>query len=369
MTLTSPLHLVKRHSKAVALALGIALAVTGGLAFIWHDHIADDARAESYGINLASTLAAQGMEAIIQPDTLHLSVLVNRMVALPAVSDARYLDANNNMLVGNLQAADPDQPTFSAPIRIGGAISGYAEVSLVEGAFRPEPTAQQIVATILLVLCMPVLTMMIGEWPVRRSRPVPVVEFPEDLQPAGPTWLVVVNLYNQLSYPSEQRREILNATRDSAQQVAQFYQGEARSVTGTGVAIEFHDIDDAAFKAVCASFVLLKVLAQNHPDGQYRIALHRLEDASNRSETIADLALLAALTKEGAISVTAPFHHSLQRPERLTAELFEHTMLDDVTTIGETAWLITDLDAKHNALLQQQADAVVGYSTPRASTL
>lgn len=372
-------QLIRRHKRAVALSLAVALLVTAGLAFIWHDPVADETRAQSYGVNLASTLAAQGMEAMLQPDALHLSVLVNRMAAMPAVSAARFLDANDNPIAQSGPVAGSNGLTHTHAVRIGGVITGYAEVTLQPGSFTPRVSGVQLLATALLVLSMPLLAMMIGEWPERRRRPIPVVEFPdEEKAPEGPQWIALVNLYNQLAYPSEQRRAILARTLAQADQVAHLYQGKAQAVTGTGVVLLFDEMEDVAFKSVCASFLLLKLLQNEEPAAEYRFALHRLETPHVSPEVTADVALLAALAREGTVLATPTFADSLQKAERLVSDTFTHPMLSDVDIVDDRATAITDLSEKHSVLIEQQASAVLGglpgaarsngYSTSSAST-
>ncbi len=371
-------QLIRRHKRAATLALLVALLVTAGLGFIWHDPVADETRAQSYGANLASTLAAQGMEAMLQPDALHLSVLVNRMAAMPAVSAARFLDANDNPVAQSGPVGRNGDLTHTQAVRIGGVITGYAEVSLQPGSFAPRVSGVQILATALLVLSMPLLAMMIGEWPEQRRRPIPVVEFPEEVKaPVGPQWMALVNLYNQLAYPSDQRRAILASTLEQANQVAHLYQGRAQAVTGTGVVLLFDEFEDVAFKAVCASFLLLKLLQHEQPAAEYRLALHRLDTPQVSPEVTADVALLAALAREGTVLATPVFASSLQKTERLVSDAFTHPMLSDVDIVDDQATAITELSEKHSALIDQQASAVLGglsseqgssYSTSSAST-
>ncbi len=374
MTLSSRFQLVKRHRSAVILASCVAIAVTGGLAFIWHDPVANQARAQSYGVNLASTLAAQGMEAMLKPDHLHLSVLANRMAALPGVDEARYLDANHTLLAES--GTSGTQLTFVEPIILGGIITGHAHIGLNENAFAPQVSNAQIFATVLLILLMPLLALMAGEWPARRRKPVPIVEFPEDEKIyEGPKWVVLINLYNQLAFPNEERRHIFAPTLESALEVAHLYQGTARLASGTGVVVEFNDIDDAAFKATCASFLLLRVLAATNAgrtqsgQAEYRVALHYASDGKVSSETLADAALLAALAKEGTLLATLEFFDTLGKVERVAWEPFRHPMLSDVEIVEDEARMLTHLSDSHNALLIQQANIVVDHSTSNASTL
>ncbi len=371
-------QLIRRHKRAAALSLAVAMLVTAGLGFIWHDPVADETRAQSYGANLASTLAAQGMEAMLQPDALHLSVLVNRMAAMPAVSAARFLDANDSPIAQSGPVTRNDGLTHTHAVRIGGVITGYAQVTLRPGSFEPRISGVQLLATALLVLSMPLLAMMIGEWPERRRRPLPVVEFPEEEKAReGPQWMALVNLYNQLAYPSDQRRAILASTLEQANQVAHLYQGRAQAVTGTGVVLLFDELEDVAFKAVCASFLLLKLLQHEEPAAEYRVALHRLDTPQLSPEVTADVALLAALAREGTVLATPVFAASLAKTERLESDLFTHPMLSDVDIVDDQATVITELSEKHSALIDQQAVAVKGglsnderrdYSTSRAST-
>ena len=353
----------------MSLALAVALLVTAGLAFIWHDPVADETRAEVYGRNLAATLAAQGVEAMLQADQLQLAVLANRMAAMSTVAEARFLDANNGMLAESRPARNELALTFSEPIRIGGVITGHAQLALHESAFKASFSTAQIAATLLLILSMPMLALIIGEWP-RPRRPIPVVEFPDEApEPTGPMWVAFINLYNQLAYPNAERKALIASTLEHAQSVAHLYQGSARTVTGTGVAVEFNGIDDAAFKATCASFLLLRVLEAHEPDAEFRVALHRVDTPPIGAEALADTALLAALAKEGTLLATPTFFDSLQKPERLSAAVFNHPMLEDVDIVDREAHVITRLEGSHAALLHRQVDTVLGYSTPSASTL
>ena len=66
---------------------------------------------------------------------------------------------------------------------------------------------------------------------------------------------------------------------------------------------------------------------------------------------------------------TPTFFDSLQKPERLSAAVFNQPMLEDVDIVDREAHVITRLEGSHAALLHRQVDTVLGYSTPSASTL
>ena len=357
----------------MALALLIATVMVGGLAAIWVDRGEAEVHAQSLGVNLASTLAVQGTEAMLQPDPLHLAVLTNRLSALPLVTRARFLDANREPIADSGAVAEGKHLEITEPISIGGVTTGYASVTIDKSAFAREATAQQVAATLLLVLLCPVLAMVLAEFRARPRQPVPIVEMPEPAAPEKrPVWFATINLYNQLAFENEQRKAVLQSALSQCAHVAHLYEGEARAVTGIGIIVEFSRVEDAAFKAVCASFLLLRVLEATEPEGEFRIALHQLAEASASDpsyEVLADATLLAALARENTLLATPDFVATLNQPERLKHEPLTHPMLEDVELVDRECTSITGLSTRARVLIEQQSAVVLGYSTPMESTL
>ena len=377
MTLSSWLDIVKRRRRTAALAFLTALATAFGLWLIWLWPTEQRDAAVAYGEQVAETLAVQGMEAMLQPDQLHLSVLTNRVASLPHVRAARFVTVNEE-LIAETGRSEETTASYSAPVVIDDTVTGYAVVELKIDGFFQTAADWQWWATAAMLLLAPLVAMFAAErWPRRRRRPIPIVEMPEEHPPVGARSVVLLNLYNQLSFPAEMRKDVVRTSLAHAEHVAQSYGGVAKSAQGVGIVLEFSapaDGDDSGedirdvLNAISSAYLLSDVLDALLPSAHYRFALHRLHNAGGQpqevgAELIADVALLASLAKEGTFAATQPLIESLSNADEapINFEQLAHPMLTDIPSLGEDAYLITTLTEPRKTELRHEANVLLGY--------
>ncbi len=376
MTLAFWLELVKRQQATGWISLLCTSIVLTGFWIIWDGSSVERSRATDYGNSITETLALQGQEAMLTPDTVHLFVLTNRLAGLRDVMGTGFYAISGAPIVesGDMTSAVADHQEFTRSVNVGQTPRGVVRVRLTAEAFSLAGRLPQFTATIALLLLTPLLTMLLHELLLIRRHRTATLEIEdqnEEEAPLAPRWLLVGNFYNQLNFSSDARREIGERVMLKAERVARLYQGSARIGVSASLLLEFAASEDAGFNAVCAAWLLNRVLAEADQDVQFRFALHRVMASPNRdirAEVIADASLLAAFAPEDSLIASHDFMTSLAQPERCLAQALDNPMLADIASITGTSFCINALAEPHSELLHQQVDALLGYSTAIAST-
>lgn len=368
MTLAFWLELVKRQQATGWISLLCTSIVLTGFWLIWDGSSVERSRAADYGNSIAETLALQGQESMLAPDTVHLFVLTNRLASLRDVMGTGFYTVAGTPIVesGDMTSAVEDHQEFTRSVSIGQAPSGIVRVRLTAEAFSLAGRLPQFIATIALLLLTPLLTMLLHELLLIRRRRAAILEIEEaDVEeaPLEPRWLLVGNFYNQLTFSSDARREISERVMLKAERVAKLYQGHARTGVSASLLLEFAASEDAGFNAMCAAWLLNEVLVEANPDVEFRFALHRVMASPNRdirAEVIADASLLAAFAPDNSLIASHDFMTSLAEPERCIAQALDNPMLADIASITGTSFSINALAAPHSELLHQQVDVLLG---------
>ena len=370
MKLTVPTLRVKSVSPAQVF---IASLLTGlGLLLLWSITRDDEGNIDHFGGSLAASLASQVTEPLIAEDLIHLGVLANRIIELPAVTGSTILNADDKMLA--LSGDARRGRTFTAQVVHNGSAIGIVRIQIDEAQFSSSPTADVIVLSLLWICLVPFATLLAGNLvlPARRKITDPPGHVESSVVETEPEicYLIAVNLFNQLSLTPEQYAKELSFARLKAAQIADLYNGQVRDLPGTGLLLRFPgtDSDDRSFHVLCAGFALSKLLAEAD---RYRIGLHLLisntEGASEscpapgEDEWVADAAVLSAMAKNNTLVVSRALFERVPYNQRIHSEPMRHRLLDELETIGGGAYLAQSLAEPHDELVSQQV-AELSYS-------
>jgi uncharacterized membrane protein affecting hemolysin expression len=369
------------------LGLTISVCVTLALGAVWLDNGDDERRFQQFGDSLALGLANLAVEPLTQLDRLTLGVLANRLLELPEVSGVSVYTLDNEMFIlnGDVQRGR----AFSQPIVRNRSIIGYVRLYLVAAPQAADSTTPLLGLSLLIAIVVPLLVVGLSELrlprtPGRQPR-VTVDESAfghESDEITVPHYLLVLNLFNQLSLKAPEREQELAHAGLLADEVAGIYYARVSKLTGRGLILEFdHTVEeDRPLQVICAAFVLERLLHDSESWGRYRLGLHLIELPRSTSPAadapeVTDAALLSALAKDSTLAVSAEFYRRVSSPEALESQRMSNPLLQELESTPADAWLISGLDSAHQAQVAQQVreiqDAAIAYpadSTSKAST-
>lgn len=361
---------------AVSFATGLSLLL------LWSMSRSEDAHVDHFGSSLASALASQVQEPLIKEDLIHLGVLANRIIELPEVIGTTVYTVNEKMLAisGDVQRGR----SFTSPVIQNDTIIGYVRLHIDEDQFGNGVPTLLIALSLLLMLAVPAgMLLLLGMEFQRKDRVPPVTpgtaatEETEVPKPDEPCYLVAVNLFNQLSLSSEQRRGQLARARVKAEAVAYLYQGEVLDLPGTGLLITFaaSGNDDRAFHVVCAAWALSQLLAAIDSTGRYRSSAHMTQLGDGKvidlgAEEIGDTAVLSALAKDNTIAISGVLFDQVPYSQRIQSEFMNNPLLEELESTGGVAYLVRGLAPPHGDLVSQQVQdlELSDHSTANEST-
>lgn len=354
----------------------VSFATGLGLLLLWSIGRDEEQRVDHFGSTLTAALASQVIEPLIAEDLIHLGVLANRIIELPEVIGTTVYTVDNKMLAisGDVQRGRP----FTQAVVLDDAIVGYVRLHIDETLFGEGLPALHLVMSLLLMLCFPAVALLwnhIGY--TRRAIKFPATVEIEDPQSPEPHYLVALNLFNQLSLPPEKCKKELAFARQMATAVAHLYQGEVLDLSGTGLLISFDatDSDDRPFHVICAASALSQLLANTDSGGRYRLSAHRFllgdgEALDLDADEVADAALLSALARDNTLAISAALFDEVPYSQRLHSEAMKNPLLEELESIGGSAYLVHGLAPPHNDLVANQVQEIsyAGPSTANEST-
>ncbi len=335
-----------------------------------HGH--EDERGEqlqAVGKSLAGGLAGLATEPLADGDRITLGVLASRVNGLEPVAGVTIYTVADDMLA---IAGEPQRGrAVIEPVVQDNTVIGYARVSLVVP--EDKSSAGALALTVLLVLLTGPLVVAAAGLKLP-ALPQPTAAAPASAQVVEVTltpkarYLLVVNLFNQLSLKPEVREQELTHAHHVANQVADLYTGHVQPLRGTGLVVEFNGGDDVErpFQIVCAAFLLSRLLRETDTHGHYRLGSHLVNLRDDEvlepiSAEVRDAALLSAVAKSGCLVVSDELFQRLARRERVAADPMSNPLLHQLETTAPNAWLLSALAAPYDALLAQQAQEL-GYA-------
>lgn len=371
-----------------------------------------------YGSTIVDRLAANAIEALLADDLIGLSLLVREYKALEDVATVAVYGADDRLLAAaDGTATSParleQQPLAGIhiqPIRIEESIAGYARV-----AIRPRPAASGQPGLLLAALASMALLTAAGAWlggridlrlhPLRdefedltgqrahaRGHLAALLELGSEVSAlrelpavAAPLrerqlYVLIVNLFNQISLPSSARLHVLEQCESALEQVCRLYGGRQEELPRTGILVTLDALSDSgdhAFHAICAALLAQRVFAnlnaERAREGEVqlalRIGLERVsEDESNSQPDVMAQAFpdsvsrgitLSALARDEGIAIGDDVLKACGDPDRLIREPLQSAALRALGGSGH-AWLIRDLAPGYRGLLERQAQLLLG---------
>ena len=369
MKLTSWLLRVKQARRNLLLGLAISFTVAASLGVAWLTDNEGPERIQHFGSALASGLATLAVEPLIQRDQIHLGVLANRLLELSEVGGVSIYTVNNEMLAisGDIRKGY----AFTQPVVQGGSIIGYVRIQLTPAPTFAENVSNATLAmSALIVLLVPLALYGLSEVQLPGSQQTAgtndIQDVPAGLnEPVVPHYLLVLNLFNQLSLTRERRdRELAHAS-FFADEIAGIYYARVCELSGTGLLLEFDDTADAdrPFQVICAAFALAQLLHAAESWGTYRLGLHMIELPRSHSPApdvaeVADTALLSALAKDSTLAVSAELYDRIGEFARFDSQPINNPLLTELESTPPAAWLINRLDPTHHSLIAEQVRAI-----------
>ena len=347
------------------LGLAISITVTAGLGVAWLSEGDDKQRIQPFGSALAAGLATLAVEPLRERDQIHLGVLANRVAELAEVTGVSIYTVNNEMLAvsGDIRKG----LAFTQPIVQAGSIVGYVRIQLTPAPVFGENASNSLLAvSALIVLLVPLALFGLSEVRLPRKSHTPassdIPEAPVGLdEPVVPHYLLVLNLFNQLSLSREQRERELAHASFFADEIAGIYYARVCELSGTGLLLEFDDTADAErpFQVICAAFALAQLLHEADSWGEYRLGLHMIELPRSHSPArdvpeVADTALLSALARESTLAMSAELYDRIGEFARFDSQPMSNPLLTELESTAPAAWLINNLDPAHQALIAEQ---------------
>jgi class 3 adenylate cyclase len=202
-----------------------------------------------------------------------------------------------------------------------------------------------------------------------------------------PLYLVVVNLFNQISLSHDERSEVLERCEALLDRVCRLYGGRHERLPGTGLVIVLDALSesgDHAFQAICAALLATRVFEdlnlERRRNGAVQLALRigverivddgeapdaDMADAAPRDrtltgnfpETVNRAVTLSALARERTIAIGDAVHGACSEPARLVTRPLQSPVLR--ATGGGSAWLVEDLAESYSGLLDRQAQLLL----------
>ena len=341
------------------IAVTAALLSSSALFLIWEGRAGEE-QDRATGELLAELAARASIDGLIDQDRIELGVVANRLTGVPRVAGVAVFTVENDLLAvsGTLEDGTP----FVHPIVLDDMLLGFARISLVPPAMAPDWMRFAFSVVALLAAAL-----LVSWWSSRMRGATPATAVDPATEPVSATesvtrYLLVGNLHNQLSLTGSERGRATAQALAVARQVAGIYRCRSMHLPGTGLLMTFPAPggDDTAFEAVCAAFLVAQCLDREASPGDYRFGLHALELQGGKSPAdypgaLEDGALLAAMGRSGTVVASEAFFGHLAEPERLEAEAFSHSMLEELHSSDRQCHLITKLDGDRQALIGRQA--------------
>lgn len=399
----------------IAIVLGVLPVTFAALAVNTQNGAAANAR---YGSTIVDRLAAHALDPLLADDLISLSLLVREYKALDDMATAAVYGADDRLLAAADGTAtsparlekEPLPGIHIQPIRLEENIAGYARIAL-----RPPAAHQHQPALLLSALAAMTLLTAAGAWlgtrldfklrPAReeleditgqqarsRGHLAALVELGEGIhagREAAPEasrlrerqlYVLVVNLFNQISLPASARHEVLDQCETALEQVCRLYGGRQEELPRTGILVTLDALSDSgdhAFHAVCAALLAQRVFANLNAERArtgdvqlaLRIGLERVSEDEGQSppevmaqafpDSVSRGITLSALARDQGIAISDGVLRACSDPERLIREPLQSAALRALGGSGH-AWLIRDLAPGYRGLLDRQAQLLLG---------
>ena len=335
-------------------------------------------RLVAFGNTSAHRLSELAVKPLLRNDNLALSALTNDMAMFDEIAGISIYSVDGQLLAvaGNF-APYTTLPTYSQEITVQDTIAGYVQILIDPDAFQTSLSDKVLQS---LWLCATGLLTVIGV--------VIGLAFRANLLASGPSikegssshasaFILVVNVFNQISLPAEARTRAMSIATARSNRVANLYAARATLLTGTGVALAFDQTDaqDRSFEVVCAALLLSRALdAMNHdhyaeerPKIRFRFGLHVGPVCTTLDELLStdnarDAVLLSALASDGHLAVSEDVMASITRTERIIGRIKDNPAAISLISTSRRYHLVEGVAPAYQTLIERQAELIIAQA-------
>ena len=352
----------------------LATAICGVcILLLWTRNDAVESDISRFGEALAQSLAHTNAGRLLNSDRIELALIASQINRFDEVAGVVFYNAANEIVA--LSGSTERGRHFTASATLNDTITGYVSVVVDTGIFAPRPQIGRWLMTLLVLVATPFLTLGVLQLSARGNRSLPIVSVPDAPSAAPrPSFSLAVNLHNQLALNRSQRDTAIADAMNMAQEVCAIHPGIAVAVPERGAVILFDQQEVTAGKAICAAFLLARLLEEFETQGEFRLYLDvsdspgapgemeqlSLDQLSENIDTDA-MMTLAALAKAGCILMAAAVYELLKEEEQQWAQPFTHPLLEDIGG-GTNHFSVNELPDQHAELGDNQARLILGFT-------
>lgn len=355
----------------------LATALCGAcLLLIWTPPQSPEGQIKRYGDALAQTLAHSNAGLMLHQQRIELAVIANQVSQLDEVDGVAFYSASNEIIA---LAGSTDRHThFTAPATLDDTITGYVTLIVDPAAFAPPSRGLAWLLSLLAMAAAPLASLGVMQLSARGNRSLPIVSVPEtpDAVPQQ-SFCLVVNLYNQLALSGTQRRQAIVDAVDMATEACAIHHGFTTELGERGVALLFDRDSVNAGQALCAAFLLQRLLSEFETEGAFRYFLTEALSPDSPTELVSlpvnaleesldlDSAMTtAALARSGSVVLAPQVFELLSENEKAWARPFDHPLITDLNDNAESPspYLVSELPEPQAQLVANQADLVLGFN-------
>ena len=363
----------KPNKSTLATALLATAICSVGLLLIWAQPTQSDPEMARFGGALSQTLAHANAGYLMHQERIELAVIANLVTRYPEVDGVVFYSAGNDIIA--MSGSQDLGQHYTASATMDDTITGYVSVVLNPGAFAAPLNIWSWLASALILLSSPFVSLAIMQFSARGNRSLPIVSVPEP-GPSSPqpAYCLTFNLHNQFALNKQAQQQAIDDALTMTQEVCAIHQGINAGIAERGVILLLDAATTPAANAICAAFLAQTLLSQFETDGEFRCCLSttstpgsaaevagvRAEDIHEAAETD-QLLMLAALAKPHSVVVTQSAYQHLNEQEQQWASTFNHPLLDDIVQ-QETIYQIEGLPDQQQQLIDSQAMLILGFN-------
>ena len=347
---------------------------------IWHYTALGDAqnRLVAFGNTSADRLSELAVKPLLSNDNLALSALTNDMAMFNEIAGISIYSVDGQLLAvaGNF-APHTTLPTYSQEITVQDTIAGYVNIFINPDAFQTSLSDKVLRSWWLCATgLLTVIGVVIG-LAFRANLSVSDPSIKEGSSSHASAFILVVNVFNQISLPADARTRAMSVATARSNRVANLYAARATLLTGTGVALAFDQTDaqDRSFEVVCAALLLSRALdAMNHdhyaeerPKIRFRFGLHVGPVCTTLDELLStdnarDAVLLSALASDGHLAVSEDVMANISRTERIIGRIKDNPAAVSLISTSRRYHLVEGVTPAYQSLIERQAELIIAQA-------
>ncbi len=335
-------------------------------------------RLDAFGITSSLRLSELAVKPLLSNDNLALIALTTDMAMFNEIAGIGIYSVDEQLLAvaGNFSPRST-LPTFRQEVAVQDAIAGYVRILVDPDAFQtsfPDKVLQS------LWLCITGLLVVVAVVIGISARAISLESNPsigEGISSDVNAFILVVNVFNQISLPAEERVRALSIATARSNRVANLYAARATSLTGTGVALAFDQTDaqDRSFEVVCAALLLSRALdAMNHdhytedrPKIRFRFGLHVGPVCTTLDELLStdnarDAVLLSALASDGHLAISEDVMANISRTERIIGHAKDNPAAVSLISTSRRYHLVEGVTPAYQSLIERQAELIIAQA-------